>query len=103
MPATISIIAIHGLDGHLEQSWTADNGVLWLRDLLPELIPYARIVTYGYDGYTRGRDQMGDESIHDVAKRLLTCIAAERADTQVRFLIIIETLLIDSPRRNDGR
>ena len=25
-----SIVAVHGLDGHLEKSWTADNGILWL-------------------------------------------------------------------------
>lgn len=83
-----SIIAVHGLDGNLERSWTADNDVPWLRDLLPELIPYAslRVVAYGYGGYTRGRDQMGNESIHDVAKRLLICIAVER-DTQVSSYI----------------
>ncbi|KAF8526569.1 hypothetical protein BU17DRAFT_74115 [Hysterangium stoloniferum] len=46
---TSSIVAIHGLDGHREASFTAPNGVLWLRDLLPKALPTARILTYGYD------------------------------------------------------
>jgi hypothetical protein len=44
-----SIIAVHGLDGHRRTSWTANNGVLWLRDLLPSVIPGARVLTYGYN------------------------------------------------------
>ncbi|KAF8526196.1 hypothetical protein BU17DRAFT_40873, partial [Hysterangium stoloniferum] len=48
------IVAIHGLDGHREASFTADNGILWLRDLLPEALPSARILTYGYDACTHG-------------------------------------------------
>ena len=47
-----SIVAVHSLDSHLEKSWMADNGVLWLHDLLPEKIPHARILTYSYDAYT---------------------------------------------------
>ncbi|KAG8779610.1 hypothetical protein FRC16_003375 [Serendipita sp. 398] len=48
-----SIVAIHGLDGHREQTWTAENGVVWLRDLLPDDIPNARVLSYGYDADTR--------------------------------------------------
>ena len=40
---------MHGLGGHREKSWTATNGSFWLRDSLPEEIPYARILTYGYN------------------------------------------------------
>lgn len=29
-----SIVAVHGLDGHRESTWTAENGVLWLKALL---------------------------------------------------------------------
>ncbi|KAF8220337.1 hypothetical protein L208DRAFT_1334395, partial [Tricholoma matsutake] len=47
----VSIVAIHGLDGHPMKSWTAANDVLWLRDLLPEKIPHAHILTYGCDAY----------------------------------------------------
>jgi hypothetical protein len=34
-----SVVAVHGLNGHSEKTWTADNGVNWLRDLLPEDFP----------------------------------------------------------------
>ena len=44
-----SIVAVHGLDGHRTESWTATNGIFWLRDYLPRQIPKARILTYGYD------------------------------------------------------
>ncbi|KAI9460337.1 hypothetical protein F5148DRAFT_259058 [Russula earlei] len=44
----LDIIAIHGLDGHAFNSWTA-NGVMWLRDLLPEQVPDARVLLYGYN------------------------------------------------------
>ncbi|KAF2813519.1 uncharacterized protein BDZ99DRAFT_438751 [Mytilinidion resinicola] len=31
-----SIVAVYGLNGHCEKTWTAGNGVNWLRDLLPQ-------------------------------------------------------------------
>ena len=67
-----SIVAIHGLDGHREASFTAPNGILWLRDLLPKTLPKARILTYGYDARTRGVNRSNqvlyDLSIDFVAK-----------------------------------
>ena len=78
-----SIVAVHGLDGHPEKSWTADNGVLWLRDLLPERIPHARILTYGYDAYARGRNWLSEESLQDLAKDLVSSLAEERRISKV--------------------
>ncbi|TGO63860.1 hypothetical protein BCON_0010g00250 [Botryotinia convoluta] len=52
--ATIDIIAIHGQNGHPINSWTnRDNGVLWLRDLLPGILEThpgvkIRVLSYGY-------------------------------------------------------
>ncbi|KAF8524941.1 hypothetical protein BU17DRAFT_63102 [Hysterangium stoloniferum] len=40
-----------------ERSFTAVNGVLWLRDILPEVLPSARILTYGYDARTQGQNK----------------------------------------------
>ncbi|KAF8508591.1 hypothetical protein BU17DRAFT_6886, partial [Hysterangium stoloniferum] len=45
-PTPHSIVAMRGLDAHREASFTADNGVLWRRDLLPEALPSAKILTY---------------------------------------------------------
>lgn len=48
-----SILALHGLNGHAYRSWEYRdrNGesFMWLRDCLPERIPEARILTYGYN------------------------------------------------------
>ncbi|KAF7931123.1 uncharacterized protein EAE97_009332 [Botrytis byssoidea] len=54
LDATVDIIAIHGQNGHPINSWTnGDNGVLWLRDLLPEMLETypgvkIRVLSYGY-------------------------------------------------------
>jgi len=49
----IDIVAIHGLNGHYQNTWsaTAPSGeqVNWLKDLLPRQIPNARIMSYGYN------------------------------------------------------
>jgi hypothetical protein len=73
-----SIIAIHGLDGHRLRSWTADNGVLWLRDLLPGVVPRARILTYGYQASTRARVGLPNQQIVAYGKDLITAVATER-------------------------
>ncbi|KAI5780133.1 hypothetical protein EDC01DRAFT_669267 [Geopyxis carbonaria] len=45
----VDIVAIHGLGGHPYKTWTdKNNGVNWLRDLLPKQIPNSRIMTFGY-------------------------------------------------------
>lgn len=48
-----SVVALHGLDGHAYDQWEYRNGkderFMWLRDGLPEKVPGARIMTYGYD------------------------------------------------------
>jgi hypothetical protein len=78
-----SIVAIHGLNGHPDTSWTAANGTNWLRDLLPSEFPHARILTYGYDAYTRDRAQLTAESIRDHAETLISSLALERQRTNV--------------------
>jgi hypothetical protein len=41
-------MAVHGLNGHGETTWTTSNGVNWLRDLLPHDLSNARIYSWGY-------------------------------------------------------
>jgi hypothetical protein len=78
-----SIIAIHGLDGHPTRSWTASNGAFWLKDFLPEDMPYARILTYGYNAYTRGGHQLAEQGISQHAQDLVDAVASERELDQV--------------------
>ncbi|CCA76321.1 related to tetratricopeptide repeat domain protein-Neosartorya fischeri [Serendipita indica DSM 11827] len=75
----VSIIAIHGLDGHREKTWTADNGVLWLRDLLSVDIPNARILVYGYDADTRSRECVSTQTIYQHADKFLKSLSRQRS------------------------
>ncbi|KAG8846417.1 hypothetical protein FRB91_000834, partial [Serendipita sp. 411] len=59
----VDIVAIHGLDGHREQSWTAEGGTMWLKDLLPDDISNARILSYGYDADTRNFSRTSTQNI----------------------------------------
>jgi hypothetical protein len=67
-----SIVAIHDLYGHREESFTAHNGVNWLRDLLPHDIPNARILACGYDG--NGSQQ----TLHDISIDLIAKLSIFR-------------------------
>lgn len=55
--------------------------MLWLKDLLPEKIPGARILTYGYDANTRGQDQLSKDTLHGHAKTLVSKLAVNRKET----------------------
>jgi len=44
----VDIIAIHGLNGDAFQTWTHPNGTMWIRHLLPGILPGCRVYTYGY-------------------------------------------------------
>jgi hypothetical protein len=87
-----SIVAIHGLDGHREKSWTAENDVLWLRDLLAGDSPQARILTYGYDANTRGHAQLTHLSLYDHAQNFISKLALFRRNTPVscRFIVPLD-------------
>ncbi|KAF8512223.1 hypothetical protein BU17DRAFT_96494 [Hysterangium stoloniferum] len=87
---TVDIVAIHGLDGHREGSFTAPNNVLWPRDLLPKILPTARILTYGYDARTRGVNRT-NQTLHDLAIDFFAklSIFREYSTTNQRPLIFI--------------
>ncbi|KAF8526828.1 hypothetical protein BU17DRAFT_82243 [Hysterangium stoloniferum] len=74
----IDILAIHGLDGHREASWTAGNGSLWLRDFLPQGVPSARILTYGYDAYTQSAAGSSTQTLDGHAESFLARLASFR-------------------------
>jgi len=78
---TVDIVAIHGLDGHRLHSWTTENGICWLRDLLGSRVSEARILTYGYDANTRGKEQLSTQSLYSHAHSLISNLALERQAT----------------------
>jgi hypothetical protein len=77
-----SIVAIHGLDGHREKSWTV-NEVNWLRDLLSTDIPNARIMSWGYDARTHSFSHIGGKYIYDHGRTLISDLCVKRALTKV--------------------
>jgi hypothetical protein len=76
----ISIVAIHGLDGHREKAWTAKNGTMWLKDLLPEDIPASRILTYGFDANTRSFTQTSTQNIFRHAEAFVVDLSRLRKE-----------------------
>lgn len=76
-------MAVHGLNGHREQTWTAPDGVNWLSDFLPSDIPNARILTWGYDANTNSTSQISAQSLYDHAKTLVSDLCLKRSLTKV--------------------
>jgi hypothetical protein len=80
----VDIIAIHGLGGTLYETWTHENGVLWLRDIVPKELSGVRVYTFGYDsGFAFSK---GTGTLHDFSKSLLEAIKLERTAPEVQSL-----------------
>ena len=94
-PVSDSIVAVHGLNGQRERTWTAEsNNVLWLRDLLPQKIKNARILTWGYDARTHTKshtDFLSTKKLYDHGRELVYDLWAERreTDTSQRPIIFV--------------
>ncbi|KAM3533696.1 hypothetical protein MY4038_003011 [Beauveria bassiana] len=82
----IDIVALHGLNGHREKTWTASNGVHWLRDLLPEDLPQARILCWGYDANTHASGRVSQEYLYGHAALIHSDGARPDAFTQHRSI-----------------
>ena len=78
---TASIVAVHGLNGHRLDTWTAANGICWLNDssLLPAHFPTARIMTYGYT-HTHGSNQLQHETLYGHGQGLVQALNLEREE-----------------------
>jgi hypothetical protein len=66
----------------------AKNGVLWLRDLLIDEVPPARILTYSYDANTRGKEQLTSQTLYDHAETLIAKLVLFRKKTLVCKVIM---------------
>ncbi|PVH72645.1 hypothetical protein DL98DRAFT_595807 [Cadophora sp. DSE1049] len=50
--SAIDIVAVHGLNGHYEKTWSAHDesgqDINWLRDFLPKSVDNARVMSFGF-------------------------------------------------------
>jgi hypothetical protein len=83
---TCSIVAIHGIGAHPDDSWYKNVGdkeiprwVNWLEaeDMLPKIVPSARIMRYGYESKWFGEGAIKQKA-STVAQRLLLALKRER-------------------------
>lgn len=102
----IDIVAVHGANAHCVKSWTATNGVNWLRDLLPLDLPQTMIYTWGYDSN-------GGHSLEDISRDLIRDLQENRAVASIRgrpiiFIahslggLIVKSALLYSASAQDG-
>lgn len=79
----IDIVAVHGLGGHFENTWTwnpadspGEKPCNWLKDLLPSEFPNARILSFGYNSAVALSKSIADISMF--GEMLLTRTLMER-------------------------
>lgn len=79
-----SIVAVHGLGGDLIPTWThPKSNAFWLKDFLPQQIPDARIMTFGYNASATFGESMSD--VIDHAKSLLSSLVDKREESEVHI------------------
>lgn len=91
----VDVVAVHGLGGHRESTWTYSEGTkqssetdpLWLRDFLPQELPGSRIFTYGYD--SKVLESRSVSTINDFARKLLKNLQNYREHHEVRTLLVL--------------
>jgi hypothetical protein len=93
---SLSIVCIHGLGGHREHTWTAEEPgtgktTFWPRDLLPRDLPQARIMTYGYDSKVSSARYLAQRTLYSHSKAMLAELKQTRKVPEVshRRLIFI--------------
>jgi hypothetical protein len=94
---------VHGLNGHREKTWTAGNGVHWLRDLLPHNMPRARILSWGYDANTHSGSRVSCEYLYNHAQTLVSDLCLERQLTEVSGEQTEHWTQLSQDRRAGGR
>ncbi|KAI9760923.1 MAG: hypothetical protein M1835_000077, partial [Candelina submexicana] len=89
----VDIVAVHGLnpvntESHAYLTWTSSsNGKLWLKDFLPERLPRARVMLYGYNSnVVLGSSTAG---VWDFADILLERLYQKRKKAPNRPIIFI--------------
>ncbi|KAH8646250.1 hypothetical protein BX600DRAFT_555942 [Xylariales sp. PMI_506] len=79
----VDIVAVHGLNGNVRQTWTSKNtGRCWLDDpeFLPKYLPNARVLSWGYNASFSSLTGAtpSQEMIHHHAQTLVANLSAQR-------------------------
>ncbi|KAI2618459.1 hypothetical protein GGR54DRAFT_156526 [Hypoxylon sp. NC1633] len=78
--AAFDICFVHGLSGDRDATWTAHGqSAPWPTMLLPDKLPKARLLTYGYDAYVVRKSVAGTNRLIDHATNLLSDLTTDRA------------------------
>ncbi|MCJ1281741.1 Serine active site containing protein 1 [Xylographa opegraphella] len=89
--ANVDIVAVHGLNPkntefHAEATWEFGN-TLWLRDFLPQKLPNARVLLFGYNANVAFETSAA--GVREQAMNLLNRIASKREDVEERPIIFV--------------
>lgn len=99
----ISIVAVHGMNvggssDHCENAWTEkESGTHWLRDLLPEILPRARILAYQYNANVVVNTSVA--GVEEQAHSLLYCLYSERR-VSIKVIAILSATRADLKHRD---
>ena len=99
----ISIVAVHGLNGHREETWTTEGGVNWLKDLLPNDMPEARIMTWGYDARTHSNTNISLQNMFSHANTLVGDLVSKKKKTQVFWCPESVTMVLTAYRQSSDQ
>lgn len=81
--SAFSIVFVHGLTGDREETWKAKGATHpWPQSLLPSKLPYARILSFGYDANVADwQAVVSNNRIGNHAKNLLSALATHRENS----------------------
>ncbi|KAK8137431.1 hypothetical protein PG984_002924 [Apiospora sp. TS-2023a] len=91
------IIFIHGLTGDSFRTWYHPNGTFWPKDILPQSLPHATILTFGYDAdVARFLGDVGQGTLHSHAMTFVsdvgTKLSMEDVGDDTRLFIVAHSL-----------
>lgn len=75
-----SIVFVHGLRGHVENTWKVKDGPLWPKDFLAADVENSRIMSFGYDSKVVHSDtaEVTQTSLESEARSLCSQLNAAR-------------------------
>jgi hypothetical protein len=92
----VDFVAIHGLNGHREKTWTwpdKKDGNCWLKARLHGRVPGCRVFTFGYP--SEMFFSTSTATVRDYARMLLEFLYGE-TEEEVRMYLAAQPLLSDT-------